>query len=452
MHAIMTVIYTIIKYFCEYYKTEGIKGFFKKIWQGIYISIIGILMASVILFPTIYAFINSTRTESTGIGTFASMHYINIFTINLLTFYSDFHCNTIGIASIILSMIPIFLKNRKENKTYFIYWIVTSIFLLVPFLSSMMNGFGFINNRWTFVYVFILSYIITLSLKKEYNKNEIKTASIFLSIYLLFIISIALKSNIKNTVTCLVQTGIAFIILYIMQMSIQINREKFLKYFSEKEIKFCEKYGKNILTFIMVIFSIHIISYDFFTPYNQNALKDYIALGEVEKYISTQKGENESFSQNIKNILSNDQNFYRIGKMPHTIQNSSIYYKYLGLETFISLGNNYVYNLNRELLDNFARTVESIRGFGDRTKITTLVGTKYYIADENSSSRIPYGYEFVEKIGNVGTYKNKYPLSLGVAYTQYMLRDDYEKLSPLEKEDALTKVAVIDNKEIIRKL
>lgn len=64
---------------------------------------------------------------------------------------------------------------------------------------------------------------------------------------------------------------------------------------------------------------------------------------------------------------------------------------------FLSIGNQYVYKLNQELVDNQYSTTSCKRGFGDRTKITTLLGTKYYIADKENEKSIPYGYLLKEE-------------------------------------------------------
>lgn len=92
----------------------------------------------------------------------------------------------------------------------------------------------------------------------------------------------------------------------------------------------------------------------------------------------------------------------------------------------------------------------NIRGLGDRTKITTLLGNKYYVTDEKNQKNIPYGYSLEKEIDEVRIYRNNYPLSIGVSYNQYMLREEYEKLNPVEKEDALLKVAVIDKIEDLK--
>ena len=190
------------------------------------------------------------------------------------------------------------------------------------------------------------------------------------------------------------------------------------------------------------------MAFGLFTSYDRNYAKEFIELGSTEEKLATQLGNNKSYVKNIQDVLKTDQSFYRIAKIPHQVQNLSIYYGYPSTECFLSIGNQYVYKLNQELVDNQYSTTSCMRGFGDRTKITTLLGTKYYIADKENEKSIPYGYLLKEEQNDVKTFENQYPLSMGVVYTQYMTRKNYESLSPLEKEDVLLKTAVVEEQDV----
>ena len=455
MHTIMIVIYAIIKYFCEYRK-EGVKHFLQKVGSGIIIYIIGILIASIILFPTIYAFLNSARTDEAITCKYSIDYYKSLFTINLVSVYGG-NWSFIGVSSIILVMLPIFLSRIKQNKVYFIYWLIATIFLSLPFIGSAMNGFSYPNNRWSFAYSFILSYIITISFDEEYSKKEIRNACIFLALYsVIAIASILLMPAKPKFVIYLIQILLAFIMLAVIycKNNNMMNTKSRLIIRNKLEIlkSKWKQYNFNILIYGLVISSIVIMAYGLYSSYDENYAKRFIKMENAEKSLATQLGKNKSYEKNIKNILQEDNTFYRIAESPHDIQNLPIYYNYPSTEFFLSLGNKYVYNLSKELADNGFNTRSCIKGMGDRTKINTILGTKYYILDEKNKDKLPYGYELKEKIGEVSTYENKNSLSIGISYSKYMLREDYEKLNPIEKEDAITKVVVIDKKEDLQGL
>lgn len=461
MHTIMLAIYAIIQYICEYRK-QGVKHFLKKLGSATLAYIIGILIASIILLPTIYAFLNSGRTGEETICQYSLDYYKCLFTINLCTAYGD-NWSYIGVSSIILLMLPILLMRRKQYKIFFSYLIVATLFLVIPILGSMMNGFSFPNNRWSFIYAFILSYIVTLCFDQKYSKKELRAMTITIILYTIAAIIGTLCCKTEPAfIIFFIQIFLAFFMLgciwyqniLVVSNRIEKNTKNKLTSIENKSSiipKLKQKLYEN--RFVIAIFSLSIISiilmaFGLFTSYDRNYAKEFIELGSTEEKLATQLGNNKSYTKSIQNILKEDTSFYRIAKIPHQVQNLSIYYGYPSTECFLSIGNKYVYDLNKELVDYYYGTTTCIRGLGDRTKITTLLGTKYYIADKENENSIPYGYILKEEENGVKTFENQYPLSVGIVYTQYMTRENYQTLTPLEKEDALLKAAVVEEQDV----
>ena len=71
------------------------------------------------------------------------------------------------------------MVKKKEHKIYLIYFLVTTIMLLMPFIGSLMNGFSFPSNRWSFMYSFILAYIVMSCLEENYTKKELISMGAF---------------------------------------------------------------------------------------------------------------------------------------------------------------------------------------------------------------------------------------------------------------------------------
>lgn len=434
MLTILAFIYAIIRYICEY-RQEGIKHFFKKLGGAILCYIIGILIASIILLPTVYAFLNSPRSGEEMACQYEAEYYRNLFTVNLLTSY-DNNWSMIGISSIILLMLPILWSRRKKHPVYFNYWIVTTILLLLPFAGSMLNGFSFPNNRWVFAYVFILAYIVAICFDEQYTKKELRNMVIFFILYGIGGTLLARKGNSNHAfIIYVIQVAIAFLMMLIIIGRNRINSEK-LKKISKWAI------------YLLVIMNISATAYGLYTSYDRGFAKEFIKLGESEKTLVTQYGKNKDYKKNIQDIIQEDSSFYRIAKAPHQVQNLSTYYRYPSTECFLSIGNRYVYELSKELADNTYNTIFCIRGLADRSRVTTLLGTKYYVVDNKNQNSIPYGYSLKEENDGVYTYQNNYSLPIGVCYTEYLSREEYEKLTPIEKEKALLKAAVVEKEDI----
>ena len=106
---------------------------------------------------------------------------------------------------------------------------------------------------------------------------------------------------------------------------------------------------------------------------------------------------------------------------------------------------------------NNAKT-NPLREFDSRTKITTLLSSKYYIVSKKKNTYVPYGYNLIYEIKDINNdentaqiYENQNYLPIGVFYDNYTVKQEYDRLSALEKEQALLKTAVVENTDEIKK-
>ena len=103
--------------------------------------------------------------------------------------------------------------------------------------------------------------------------------------------------------------------------------------------------------------------------------------------------------------------------------------------------------LNTDLKNSQYYINYGVKEFDYRTKITTLLGVKYHIA--NNENNLPYGYSLLSDYnGKSKIYINNYDLPFGVLYTNYITEEEYNNLTPLEKESSLLKNTVIDEKKL----
>ena len=441
MIAIITAIYTIIKYTFEYNK--GIKDCIKKMFVALGCYILGILMSGVIFIPTIYAFLNSPRMEYEGINLYNNGFYKNFFIGIIVMKYKNY--TMICVPSIILLMLPaLFTKlKRKEAKAYIILFLIITVMLLLPWVSSFMNGLSFPNNRWVFVYAFILSYIITIGVnrKLKYSKSQMVIMSAGLVVYCLISMCI-IKLNIAPNIDFYSSIIIAFLILLVIVV------KNILKIHN----KIINKITAIIILYLIIMNIAIVANYFYYLRPEKQYVKEFLNNNTVTQQNDTINGDMDNFKEAIEYIKENDKEFYRIDKNNIYTQNVSLIYDYLPIQTFFSIGNGSVYNLSLGLKDNHCRRVMCIRGMDERTKITTLLGTKYFICNEKEDVYAPYGYSLYKEMGNTRIYINNNYLPLGVFYDKYILKDEYDNLSPLQKEDALITVATLErDSKIVKK-
>lgn len=427
MISIITVLYGIVKYIIEYNK--GIKEFIKKFLLIGLLYLVGILIASVILLPTIYAFLNSARTDISSIVKLDFKYYCKLFIGFICIRYNNW--SIIAVPIITVTMLPVLFGRwrQKEEKIVIIMFFITSIILLLPILSSFMNGMSFPNNRWIFAYTFILSYIVTLCYKPklDYTKQEKKYMILFLIIYIIIGIGIT-RLNIKRYLdfytACFI--GIITIFLIVIKYKKEINVKKI-----------------NIIIIVSIFINIVSISLIYYSSLGKNYSNQFIYNDDINRKLNTVNDNIKYYKQAIEYIKKNDKSFYRIANVNGSYQNISLIYDYNPIQTYLSIENGNVYNLSSNIDDNSYSGTKCINGMDRRTKITTLLGVKYYICSNNKKQYIPYGYRLYHEIENTQIYINENYLSPGIIYNNYMLEDEFNSLNSLEKEDSLINTAII---------
>ncbi|HAK0998636.1 TPA: YfhO family protein, partial [Listeria monocytogenes] len=127
------------------------------------------------------------------------------------------------------------------------------------------------------------------------------------------------------------------------------------------------------------------------------------------------------------------------------------------VNSFYSITNGAVADLASELNNSQFRMTLPLGQMDNRTIFTNILGTTYLFARDDQAGRIPYGFkkidsaeiERVDKPGISHTDVYESENSVPLMYMNYHTedRESYEKLSPLEKEEALSYNAIIDNKD-----
>ena len=457
MITIITFIYAIIKYWNEYNHGK-FKLFWQKFAKTALCYIIGVLSASILLLPTIYAFANNSRSIDIGFTYYPFGYYAKVlFMSDKAPFWTK-----ISLCPLALVLLPISILNCKKNKesrTWLLNLLVYLIILLIPFLGSVMNGFSFQSNRWTFAFCFALSYLTVVNLRNSltYSEREFKLVKNCIIIY--FLLWFILKS--QAGVFPIVTAAFAFLFLIILvSRSLdfkEIKKNQYFRYTTDFKSEKSEKIKARVKTVLVGAVCFYTIFFAWETYSHGKYYKEFLKYDQVEAKYDTLGNHIEHFAEAINYIKENDTSTYRIATNIPESNNEAYRYGFNGLNTYLSVGNKYLSTLSKEILVlNNAKT-NSLREFDSRPRITTLLGTKYYVVSKKDISYVPYGYELVYEIKDekddektTQIYQNKNTLPVAVFYNNYTLKENYNALSPIEKEQALIKTAVIDDESRIK--
>ena len=158
------------------------------------------------------------------------------------------------------------------------------------------------------------------------------------------------------------------------------------------------------------------------------------------------------YGKAVEYIKQKDNSYYKIMKYQYQYRNLSLVMDYGSFGMYWSIIPKEYQNLSQEIKNGqYFRTNYGTAEFDYRTRITTLLGAKYYIT--NFTQRKPYGYQKIENYsGKSSIYENQYSLPFGVLYTNSIAKEEYENLSPLEKEINMLKNTVTEKENSLIKV
>lgn len=158
---VVLFILGIFKYL-KLYKND-IRKIFNFLLKLMVRLIIGILIGSVLIFPTLYTLLNG-RTDS-----ISSLSLPNLFKPNMYMLYSSY---SMGLTLIcLIATVYMIFKGKKENKILSIALILVSIF---PIFNYALNGFLYINAKTLIPFIPLVLINVSDFFNIVFNKIRIK--------------------------------------------------------------------------------------------------------------------------------------------------------------------------------------------------------------------------------------------------------------------------------------
>lgn len=434
MLTIIAVIYAAVYYFYNYRKA-GTKYFFKTLGKFAVCYIIGVLLSGIILIPTIYAFLNSARSDAEIVMEFSSSYYPNFLMNNLNI--NGANWKVVGLTSLFIPLLTVAFINIKNNKKEITMFLIMTIMLLIPQIASIMNGFSYPTDRWVFAYIFILCFIMVNNFKNNYDKKEIIIMAISTILYgvLAYVTAQKNKQNLDNLII-----NMSFAIVFVIIIAI---KDILLK----NKLKKVAFNFVNILVIVVLIANIKANSSYLLDKDKGKYSGEFIKLSKNYKIYENENGNISNFKEAIDYIKQIDHGVYRITKYPISIDNTSVIYNYNGISGYYSIGNSGVYHFAEELeLTGYKQTVP-ITTLNNRSQLMDILDVKYLVCDEKY---VPYGYEEIKEIGKTKIYENKNYLPIGIFYNNYISGQEYDGLTSLEKQNSMIEFAKIEDEEKIK--
>lgn len=303
----------------------------------------------------------------------------------------------IGICGMIVCISS--LKMRRDIKYIgFILWILS----FSPAMGSLMNGLSYSSTRWYFVVAFFASVSVSVALEEEKKMNKVQLILYYVLIYSTCFIHFI---NSENNVSTLIRIAIFWVMGSILPYIWNCNKKYILPYACVL-----------VMTMGLFVFGPKILGGSGYSA-NFQPIGTYNIIREKTK------------------DLAKTENFERWDLYDSSL-NASLIGNYYGTSEYFSTINKYVAEFFQEM--NIAPGIRDalniLRGLDGRQELLSMLSISKYMEfkTENAETREAY------------VLNNRYFLPLGYTYDSYLTREEFDRLTPIEKNSQILDTIILE--------
>lgn len=129
---------------------------------------------------------------------------------------------------------------------------------------------------------------------------------------------------------------------------------------------------------------------------------------------------------------------------PRLGMNVSMLQGYCGTMSYLSIINDYFINAFEDW--DISAADFNVWGLDQRTILETMCAVKYFVAQSDHSSTVPYGFDFIKSTedGEWSLYENRYCLPVAYTYDQICNIEEYQAMTGVEKQQVMLQAAALD--------
>lgn len=277
-----------------------------------------------------------------------------------------------------------------------------------------MNGFSYMANRWVWAYSLLVAYIVTTQWQKLRHITVGQAAACVGALALYSLLAIPLMTTDTRNIS--VSVLLAFLIIVLCALA----------------PKFKKKHLATALVLVLVLTSFTGNAAYFYSNHGKHKTDTFVATEKVNRRIKGASG------RKVKKAAKSDKSFYRYTG-DNVECNEELLAHISGSSFYWSLQNPNVAQYVTETEQPVENSYRYNR-LNTSAALNALTGVKYYAATK-SATTLPYGFTPLQ--GKI--YQSGNALPLGYTYDSAITRADYEKLSSLEKQQALLQGVVLDS-------
>ena len=493
MMVIMTVLYAVWRSV----RIHGLRHFGAVILDGIsfvWYGLIGTLLSSFIFLPIVLRFLQDPRTSDTKqIPLFWPLWYyrnfIDCFLSNGTTALSE-SWTYMGFGAVALLGVVFIFTQRKKHFDLKAAFIGLTLLLMTPLAGYVMNGFSYPANRWMWAYALLVGTMTATALPELAEAGWKKLTAGLLLFTAVVLVCVCWeytfsRSSSQSVILGLLGMSAALIGRLVL---LEKEREQLVNGTStvsadngtDKALSpepesgaagqdetlnlngLKKKISMRVQAVIVLcaMLSIASAAYYDYAPRRSAKVFEYLSRAQIDTYTAK---DSKAASDLIDGQLLKaeaDENgkvpFYRYTTY-NPENNTSILYGVSNTQYYWSLSDPSVSQFLNET-GQLNRMIHLYDTLDERTFLNEIAGIRYFLG--NDEDGVPYGYEKKEGLSynnndiwpdnadlerySCEVYENKYALPFGFTTSQWISRQDYDKMDIPERQQALMQGIVME--------
>lgn len=426
MLGIFMVLYAIFRYF-DLFADRSIKNIGK--WLGVFAvySVIAVLIAAVILLPVILPVFGTDRFKAEN---YVPLFYDRIYYekyLGCLIGENMIQWGVAGYTAVSLAGVFVLFSKKKKYTALKAGFVLLNVFLLLPYAGHVLNGLSYVSNRWIWAYGMLIAYIFVKIYPELFalTLTEKRKVFVMLLIYCILALLPEAARTQRNLMAMVLLSLSTFIVLSFGNI---FTRERNLTVM--------------VAGFLIagILFNMH---YQY--SYEKDYLSEFTDSGEALEKLET--GVDRAV------LSTDDPSVYRYDQMDtNSSENSSMQMGTNSTAYYFSVASSSIANFFDEMYLN-TPWEQHYNNLDGRTILDRLASVKYFVVKKGKESDLPYGYSRLsgeaEKNGKTYlAYADEDALPLGYTYDSWISREDYDKMTVTEKQQALLQGVVLDDSSL----
>lgn len=384
------------------------------------------LLAAIVFYPSALSLLSQGRL---GLSRYESLTYSFVYYLQLLEgfiypVYVGADCYY-GFAPLALLAVfgLFFTKNLdievRTKRILRILFVVMTLFLCLPIVGRVFNGFAYANNRWVWAYCLLVSLIVVMllsSLRAAIQKGDrrVLAGAVIYALVCLVVLAWYTNAVFYGMLALLFATAAALYALRDKRAVLNVTLVGLVGVGC-----FFVSYQHGLTSQVQVGLG---KSYDYAVTFDASSLIKQLPDYTTERYDSADT---------------------------HVWRNGNIASGALGSTFYNSFYNGAVDDYHTSLGLATSSMNFSYSTLNSRTVMEALAGVKYFVAPPNDAA-IPPLYRTQVASGDVkgdtcAVYQAAFTLPLAFTYDRSIARADYDAMSIAQRQDALAQAVVVDD-------